>query len=95
MIRQGLILLVLASVLSACGGRQALQRPAGDPPVPTARGASAPLTADQLMAPSAQSRPERNAELLKSSKERGDDPFDLPPGTTNPPPPPGSSATPQ
>ena len=65
--------------LSACGGKQALKPADGIAAVPTARGASAPQTAQELMTPSPQSRPERNAELLTQSKERQDDPFDLPP----------------
>jgi hypothetical protein len=71
--------LVLLGALSACGGRQALKPAEGAAPIPTARGASAPQTPQQLMEPTAQSRPERNAELLTQSKERADDPFDLPP----------------
>lgn len=65
--------------LSACGGRQALKPAEGAPPIPIARGATAPQTAQQLMTPTPQSRPERNAELLTQSKERQADPFDLPP----------------
>lgn len=65
--------------LTACGGKQALKPKEGMAAVPTARGATAPQTAQELMTPSPQSRPERNAELLTQSKERQDDPFDLPP----------------
>ena len=90
-----LISFMLSLTLTACGGRQALQRAPGEGTPPLARGATQPLAPDQFMAPSAQSRPERNAELLKQSKLRADDPFDLPPGTGTPPPPPGSPQTPQ
>jgi hypothetical protein len=47
------------------------------PAVPV--GAAAAPTAQQLMTPSIQARPERNVELLTQSQERRDDPFDLPP----------------
>lgn len=72
----------LAVALSACGGRQALKPidGQGTPPVP--RGAERAPTPQELMTPSAQARPERNAELLRQSDERKDDPFDLPPGGT-------------
>jgi len=73
------ISLALLTALGACGGRQALKAAEGAAPIPTARGASAPQTPQELMEPSPQSRPERNAELLTQSKERQDDPFDLPP----------------
>lgn len=77
----GRITLALGALvlLSACGGRAALQPPSGTARVPVPRGATAQPTAQQLMTPSEQSRPERNAELLTKSQEREDDPFDLPP----------------
>ncbi|GLV26219.1 hypothetical protein [Sphingobium sp. Cam5-1] len=70
-------LLVLG--LAACGGRQPLKPIEGQkmPAVPV--GAAAAPTAQQLMTPSIQARPERNVELLTQSEERKDDPFDLPP----------------
>jgi hypothetical protein len=71
--------LVLLAALGACGGRQALKPANGAPAIPIARGATAPQTPQELMEPSPQSRPERNAELLTQSKERQDDPFNLPP----------------
>ncbi|CAN5411685.1 hypothetical protein BH10PSE12_BH10PSE12_25990 [soil metagenome] len=69
----------LIVALSACGGRQALKPREGQAAVPIPRGASAAPTAQNLMQPSTQARPERNAELLLRSKERTDDAFDLPP----------------
>jgi hypothetical protein len=69
----------LIAALSACGGRQALKPRAGQAPIPTPRGATTAPTAAQLMQPSTQARPERNAELLLRSLERTDDEFDLPP----------------
>jgi ABC-type glycerol-3-phosphate transport system substrate-binding protein len=75
------IALALAALagLSACGGRAALKPPSGTARVPVPRGATAQPTPQQLMTPSVQSRPERNAELLTKSQEREDDAFDLPP----------------
>jgi len=75
----GLGLSALALALASCGGRQPLKPLEGQkmPAVPV--GAAAAPSAQQLMAPSMQSRPERSVELLTHSKTRGDDPFDLPP----------------
>lgn len=70
---------IAALVLTACGGRTAL-KPIKDqqrPAVPV--GAAAAPTSGELMTPSIQARPERNVELLTQSRQRGDDPFDLPP----------------
>lgn len=78
-IAKGACLAALALSLASCGGRQPL-KPVKDqhlPAVPT--GAATAPTAQQLITPSIQARPERNVELLTQSKERGDDPFDLPP----------------
>ena len=70
-------LLVLG--LAACGGRQPLKPVEGQkmPAVPV--GAAGAPTAQQLMTPSMQSRPERSVDILSQSEERKDDPFDLPP----------------
>ena len=38
-----------------------------------------PVTAEELLEPSPQARPERSIELRSESEEREDDPFDLPP----------------
>ena len=76
---RGLTLGALALALASCGGRQPLKPVAGQkmPAVPV--GAAAAPTAQQLMTPSTQARPERNVELLTQSQQRKDDPFDLPP----------------
>ncbi|AMK19100.1 MULTISPECIES: hypothetical protein [Sphingobium] len=76
---RGLALGALALALASCGGRQPLKPVEGQkiPAVPV--GAAAAPTAQQLMTPSTQARPERNVELLTQSQERRDDPFDLPP----------------
>jgi hypothetical protein len=79
MIRKLPLLLALAAALAGCGGRQAL-KPADGKTMPVApRGAAEVPTVDELLTPSPQARPERNAELLRQSRERKDDPFDLPP----------------
>lgn len=76
---KGITLGALAIALASCGGRQPLKPVAGQklPAVPV--GATAAPTAQQLMTPSTQARPERNVELLTQSEERKDDRFDLPP----------------
>ncbi|HWV12948.1 MAG TPA: hypothetical protein VN110_06595 [Sphingobium sp.] len=70
---------LLALGLTACGGRQPLKPVEGQkmPAVPV--GAAAAPTAQQLMTPSMQSRPERSVDILTQSEERKDDSFDLPP----------------
>jgi hypothetical protein len=76
---RGLALAAVALALASCGGKQPLKPVAGQkmPAVPV--GATVAPTAQQLMTPPMQSRPERNVELLVQSQERKDDPFDLPP----------------
>ena len=70
---------IAALVLTACGGRTAL-KPIKDQKLPAVPvGAATAPTGGELMAPSIQARPERNVELLTQSRQRGDDPFDLPP----------------
>ena len=78
-ISQNVAFALLALGLAACGGRQPLKPAAGQkmPAVPA--GAAAAPTAQQLMAPSMQSRPERSVDILTQSEERKDDAFDLPP----------------
>ena len=70
---------VLTLAIAACGGRQPLKPIEGQkmPAVPV--GAAAAPTAQQLMTPSIQARPERSVDILSQSEERQDDPFDLPP----------------
>lgn len=71
--------LILALLLAGCGGRGEL-KPAADSALPVAPyGAQAAPTAKDLTSASAQTRPERSDELLKSSEERARDDFDLPP----------------
>ena len=69
----------MAAALSACGRMADLAYPAGASGPATPAGASAPPTPPELIAPTVQSRPKRNDELLKRSDEREADEFDLPP----------------
>lgn len=70
---------VVLLLLSACGGRQVLKPENGKPfPVKPAAAKTTP-TADELIVPDDQARPQRNDELLLKSERRRDDPFDLPP----------------
>lgn len=69
----------MAAALSGCGRMADLAYPAGASGPATPAGASAPPTPPELIAPTVQSRPKRNDELLKRSDEREADEFDLPP----------------
>lgn len=75
--------LVLAALLAGCGSVKPLRPGPGMSEVPKAEAARERATAQQLMTPSTQAQPERQADLLTRSSERGDDPFDLPPGAEN------------
>ena len=74
-----MILIMIALLLSACGGRETLRPQAGESLPPKPAFADTQPTADELIAPSTQARPERSDELLRRSEEREDDRFDLPP----------------
>ena len=66
-------------VLGACGKAEELEPAAGDAlPVRPATASVTP-TADVLLALPAEARPDRIDEPLRRSREREDDPFDLPP----------------
>jgi len=69
----------IALALAGCGQRRDLrpQENASLPPAPY--GATATPTSADLLEPTTQQRPSRSDELLTESKERGDDPFALPP----------------
>lgn len=73
------LLVFLSLVLSGCGAREALKGKPGQKPTPTAYGATRPQTPTEMMQPSTQARPDRNAEPLLQSQDRQQDPFDLPP----------------
>ncbi|MGE4322072.1 MAG: hypothetical protein AB7E60_03485 [Sphingobium sp.] len=73
---------MLALALASCGGRQPL-KPVKDQRMPAVPlGAAIAPTGPDLMTPSTQARPGRNVELLTQSKQRAEDPFDLPPEKT-------------
>jgi hypothetical protein len=65
--------------LAACGQVAPLRPQAGASLPPKAAAAVKTPDAEALMAPSDQSRPRRNDELLQSSEKRAPDKFDLPP----------------
>jgi predicted small lipoprotein YifL len=74
-----MLAVMAAFALAACGSRGTLKSAAGEAPPAAAYGATALPTPDQLLDPSAQARPARSDELLRSSEKRRSDPFDLPP----------------
>jgi len=77
------LILPLLAVTAACGSVTELRPKQGMGQVPTAVAAQAPETPIQLMTPSTQAQPDRQADLITRSVERKDDPFDLPPGPDN------------
>jgi predicted small lipoprotein YifL len=80
---RALIALAMLATLAACGSRTSLYPEPGIAVVPKAAAADRGQTAEELMRPSTQAQPDRQADLLTKSKERGDDPFDLPMGKNN------------
>ncbi len=74
------LLMTAMLLLAGCGSVTRL-RPTGDmTPVPKAAAADRIETAAELMTPSTQAQPDRQADLLAKSAVRKDDPFALPPG---------------
>ncbi len=69
----------LALLLAACGSKGPIQPPegAGLPPAP--RGASVTPTPADMLALPPQAAPMRADDPVKTSKERAEDRFDLPP----------------
>jgi predicted small lipoprotein YifL len=80
---RSLLAIALLATIAGCGSRTPLKPQPGMGVVPTATAASQPETPRELMTPSTQARPERNADLLTRSQERTQDRFDLPPDETN------------
>jgi len=74
-----LALLGSLALLAGCGGRAALRPQEGASLPPTPYAATRAPTAEELMTPGPQARPQRSDELLRRSEEREDDRFDLPP----------------
>lgn len=81
MMKRRLVLLSMLALpgLAACGDVQTLQPAAGASYPPAAYGAERQASAEELIEPSAQARPERSVEVIRRSEERAEDPFDLPP----------------
>lgn len=78
--RAGLAALCVLSLgLAGCGKKVDLQPRAGKvlPVMPA--GAPKQPTAEDLMTPTVQARPERSDEILRRSEQRPTDEFDLPP----------------
>ncbi|WP_419880304.1 lipoprotein [Novosphingobium silvae] len=77
--KQGAMLILVATALAACGQRSPLALKPGQqlPPAPYGR-ADKPSTTELLTA-SPVAIPLRSVELRTRSEEREDDPFDLPP----------------
>ena len=71
--------LALTLMLAGCGQKRDLKPVAGRQLPPAPRGRGAPRTAAELLQPPVQAAPDRSLELETRSKERKDDPFDLPP----------------
>lgn len=80
---RALAALTLLALLGACGSMKALRPTPGMSTVPVAIGADKPQSAEALITPTTQARPDRQADLLIQSQERPSDPFDLPPGPDN------------
>ena len=69
----------LVAALAACGAKEDLKPPAGEPAPAIPLGATRAPTTKELTTPDAQARPARSDELLKRSEQREPDDFDLPP----------------
>ena len=74
-----LIPLSMTLALAGCGAAKELQPREGHSLPVAPYGAVARPTAQQLLTPTTQQRPQRSDELLTSSDERRSDEFDLPP----------------
>jgi hypothetical protein len=70
---------ILALALAGCGAAKELQPAPGATLPPAPYGATATPTANELLTPTTQQRPQRSDELLKQSEARRSDEFDLPP----------------
>ena len=75
--RQMIFLISAAALtLGACGARNDLRRTDGKAPPPPVAGGPPTTT---TLTPPPEAAPERVDDPVKRSRERGDDPFDLPP----------------
>ena len=73
------LLLILPLALAGCGSAVGLKPPAGVALPVAPYGATAQPSPNQLIAPTAQQRPQRSDDLLQNSQPRRSDDFDLPP----------------
>jgi len=78
-LRALLLLAAMGGMLSACGARRELQPLSGRALPAAPYGREDKPTADALLIPPVQAKPERSVELRSRSQDRKDDPFDLPP----------------
>lgn len=78
-LRALLLLVAAAGALAGCGARRELQPLVGRALPAAPYGREDKPTADTLLTPPVQAKPERSAELRSRSQDREDDPFDLPP----------------
>lgn len=80
MMRALLMTTTMLALLTGCGSVTRLRPTSDMKPVPKAAAADRIETAAELMTPSTQAQPDRQADLIAKSTERKDDPFALPPG---------------
>jgi len=81
MIRAACAILAPALLLAGCGQREELRpAPGGALPIKPAMARELP-TANELLTPGPEARPERETEPMRRSRERTEDPFDLPPAS--------------
>ena len=73
-------ILLIPLLLAGCGSAAGLKPAPGAALPPAPYGATAQPTADALITPTTQQRPQRSDELLRRSDQRRSDEFDLPPG---------------
>jgi hypothetical protein len=78
-LRNLILLAGLATALAGCGARRELQPLATRALPPAPYGRDDKPSADALLTPPVQAKPQRNIELRSRSEDREDDPFDLPP----------------
>lgn len=74
-----LLLAAMGCALAGCGARRELLPYAGRTLPAAPYGREDKPTADNLLTPPVQAKPERSVELRSRSQDRKDDPFDLPP----------------
>lgn len=71
--------LTLLAALAACGKQEPLRPAEGQALPPKPAMARETPTPEELLKASPEARPQRNTEQVRRSRERRDDPFDLPP----------------